>query len=80
MVRYINVMWTRLSRETMRMSADPKTPFEIFIGYLVNIFRFLFNNFNIILVFILAIYVVVIFSTKKGYSLLPNHFSLFKKR
>jgi len=80
MVQYINVMWTRLSRETMRMSADPKSPFEIFIGYLVNVSRFLFNNFNIILVCILAVYVVTtIFLTKKGSRLLPNQFFFVKK-
>lgn len=58
-VRYINVAWTYLSRETMRMSADPKTLFEMLIGFLVNISRFLFNNFNIIIVGILTVYVVI---------------------
>jgi hypothetical protein len=72
-VRYINVVWTYLSRETMRMSADPKTLFEIFIGYLVNISRFLFNNFYTIILCLIALFVVTKVFLKKS-------FRFFKKK
>jgi len=46
-VRWINVAWTKISRETMRMSAEPETIFEEFVAFLVNISRLIFNNFYI---------------------------------
>jgi hypothetical protein len=43
-VRWINVAWTVLSRETMRMSANPHTWYEYLVAYIVNICRVIFNN------------------------------------
>lgn len=69
-VRFMNVQWTYLSRITMRMSADPQTPWETFVGFLVNVARYLFNNsYKVLLaVFIvLVVYAVVCYvSGKKG--------------
>jgi hypothetical protein len=58
-VRFINVSWTHLSRATMRMSADPKTPFEIFIGIVVNVCRFVFNNINTIAIYLGILFLVI---------------------
>jgi len=44
-VRWINVLWTVLSRETMRMSADPQNIFESFVAGLVTVCRVFFNYF-----------------------------------
>jgi hypothetical protein len=59
-VRFINVVWTKLSRETMRMSADPQTWFESFIGLFVNICRFVFNHINTIAIVIASIIVAIL--------------------
>jgi len=59
-LRSLNVFWAKFSRLMMRISADPKTPFEIFIGFLINLVRKIFNNFWIIFItLILSIYLVV---------------------
>jgi hypothetical protein len=44
-VRWINVLWTVLSRETMRMSANPQNIFESFVAGLVTVARVFFNYF-----------------------------------
>ena len=57
-LRSLNVFWAKLSRLTMRISADPKTSFEIFIGFIVNICRKTYNYFwTIIFVSILIIFI-----------------------
>jgi hypothetical protein len=43
-VRQLNVGWTVLSRETMRMSANPTTWYEHIVAMIVNICRIIFNN------------------------------------
>jgi hypothetical protein len=43
-VKWINVTWTKLSRETMRMSAKPSNPIEWFVALIVGICRLIFNN------------------------------------
>jgi hypothetical protein len=43
-VRWMNVGWTQLSRETMRMSARPENWIEYVVAAVVNICRVLFNN------------------------------------
>jgi hypothetical protein len=53
-VRWINVTWTVLSRETMRMSADPQNPFEWFVAMIVSISR-IFFNYSYTFIIILAI-------------------------
>lgn len=58
-VRGINVGWTIASRETMRMSADPKAWYEYIVAFIVNICRIVFNNFYVIVSLLLAIVVVV---------------------
>lgn len=52
---YINVLWTKNSREFMRMSANPKNIFELIIGKTVNISRYIFNNIYTVLFFIIII-------------------------
>jgi len=59
-VRSINLGWTKLSRNMMRMSADPKTPFESFIGLGVNISRFIFNQFNTIMFYLAIMFLLVV--------------------
>jgi hypothetical protein len=59
-VRFINVKWTQLSRETMRMSADPKTPIETFVGAIVNICRYIFNNIYTIGVYLLISILIIL--------------------
>jgi hypothetical protein len=55
-VRWINVKWTVLSRETMRMSAKPENIWEVFVATLVTLSRVLFNHFyTIAFIFILII-------------------------
>jgi hypothetical protein len=45
LVRWLNVTWTSLSRETMRMSAEPKNWWENIVAAVVNISRIVFNHF-----------------------------------
>jgi hypothetical protein len=55
-VRWINVKWTEVSRETMRMSAKPENPVEWCIGSFVNICRVLFNNiYSVLFVLVLLL-------------------------
>jgi hypothetical protein len=62
-VKGINVWWTKVSRDTMRMSANPQNIFEYFIAFLVNISRFIFNYGYIFLVFFI---VIILSFTKYG--------------
>lgn len=43
-VRWINVKWTQISRETMRMSAKPQNILETIVASIVSICRVVFNN------------------------------------
>ena len=56
-IRSINVWWTQLSRETMRMSADPENIFEQIVGSTVNISTIIFNYFYTILIICILIYI-----------------------
>jgi hypothetical protein len=61
-VKGINVGWTVLSRETMRMSANPKNVWECIVALIVNICRIIFNNcylFFLILLFIVLSYMFI---------------------
>ena len=51
-VRNINVWWTILSRETMRMSANPVAWYEYIVAFIVNFCRVIFNNFYMILILV----------------------------
>ena len=63
-VRYINVKWTVVSRETMRMSADPQNIWESIVGSSVNVLRFIFNNFYYFLFIIFILICIVLYRTK----------------
>jgi len=60
-VRNINVWWTVISRETMRMSANPKNWYEYIVAYIVNVFRVIFNNFYTLLIIIVLIVGILYF-------------------
>lgn len=62
-VRSINVWWTQVSRETMRMSAKPNNIFEYFVALLVNVSRYIYNyGYFFIALFIL----IILIFTKMG--------------
>ena len=67
-ITYINVLWTKVSRETMRMSANPTNIFQVLVGYLVNISRYFYNNFYIFL-FLLIILIIIIYVYMYKYNL-----------
>ena len=54
-IREINVKWTIISREAMRMSANPKNIFEILVGFTVNFSRLVFNNWIISLLILFGV-------------------------
>ena len=58
-VRAINVGWTVLSRETMRMSANPKSWYEYIVAYIVTLCRILFNNIYIVFVVFAVVFVII---------------------
>jgi hypothetical protein len=60
-VRNLNVGWTVLSRETMRMSANPQFWYEYIVAFIVNVCRVIFNNTYTFLLIIIAL-VVIYFS------------------
>jgi len=65
-VRGINVWWTVVSREMMRMSAQPKNWMETVVSMIVNVARVIFNNSHAVMaiaIFLIGIYYVMI-STK----------------
>jgi hypothetical protein len=63
-VRFINVAWTVVSRETMRMSADPQNIWESIVGSSVNVLRFIFNNFYYFLFIVFVFICIVLYRTK----------------
>ena len=71
-VRWINVKWTEISRETMRMSAKPENIFEWCTGSLVNICRVLFNNIYVIFFILFFIVLVYIYAPKRYMKLILN--------
>jgi hypothetical protein len=77
-VRYINVSWTKNSREFMRMSANPKNIFELIIGNIVNISRYIFNNIYTFIFII--IFIIIIILLYKNYNLLNNSINIFLKK
>lgn len=44
MVVSFNILWTKLSRYLMRISARPRNGLETFVAFLVNTFRILYNH------------------------------------
>ena len=68
-VRWINVTWTTVSRETMRMSADPQNPLEWLVAMIVSISRILFNNSYKIIFFIS---IIIAFIWRKTIFKLPR--------
>ena len=67
-IRAINVFWTQFSRETMRMSANPKYPHEYIVSFIVNFCRVVFNNIYIILLILiiaLVFFKKTLFNMKK---------------
>lgn len=65
-VRNINVGWTVASRETMRMSANPKYWYEYLVACIVNICRLLFNSFYKVLALVVTLVVLVYVSNAKS--------------
>ena len=57
-VKMINVWWTQLSREAMRMSANPQNILEYFVAMIVNISRILFNYGYYFIVFFILFFTV----------------------
>ena len=58
-VRNINVGWTILSRETMRMSANPRNWYEHIVALIVNVCRLVFNNFYKFLAGLVLFFIVL---------------------
>jgi hypothetical protein len=64
-VKWMNVTWTTLSRETMRMSADPQNLGESLVAGTVTVSRVFFNHFYTFLsILILAVLVYNIYYNK----------------
>jgi len=63
--RNLNVGWTVLSRETMRMSANPTTWYEHIVAFIVNFCRVIFNNFYTVLAITVALVVLGFLSNSK---------------
>lgn len=55
-VKSINVWWTQLSREAMRISANPKTFIEYIVALIVNISRIVFNYGYLFILFFVILY------------------------
>ena len=55
-VKAINVWWTQVSRETMRMSANPKTFTEYIVALLVTISRVVFNYGYYFIAFLILLF------------------------
>ena len=66
LVRNLNVGWTVLSRETMRMSANPTNLFEQLVAFIVNVCRVIFNNIYTVLAIIVALIVLGFLSNSKS--------------
>ena len=64
-VRWMNVFWTKCSRETMRMSAEPANPFEWLVATFVNACRIIFNNYLLLLIPAIAFLLYQLFVTKR---------------
>lgn len=64
-VRWLNVTWTVLSRETMRMSADPKNWWEYIVALIVTICRVLFNKFYLCIMSALLLTLIYMLIMKK---------------
>jgi hypothetical protein len=66
-VRFMNVSWTKISRAAMRMSADPQTPIESLVAMFVNFCRFVFNNINTILIYLVAVFILIFAISKRAF-------------
>jgi hypothetical protein len=55
---YINDKWTHLSRESMRMSAEPTNPLEFLLGWIIVLLSKIYNNSRIILVIIILFLII----------------------
>ena len=56
LIRWVNVTWTFVSRETMRMSAEPTNVVEWVIAMIVNICRIAFNQVYLVLFLLLFVW------------------------
>lgn len=59
-VKFINVKWTHLSRNFMRMSSNPQNILEYIMGFIVNVCRFVFNNFYLLAIIIVALIMIIV--------------------
>jgi hypothetical protein len=61
-IKYINIKWARISRYSMKISAQPTNIFEYLLGYIVNISRYIYTNIYIfLLIFILLMILIKIY-------------------
>jgi hypothetical protein len=74
-VKSINVWWTQVSREAMRMSANPKTFTEYIVALIVNISRIVFNHGYL---FLLLFITLILAFTKYGRKLRKNFLMRWK--
>jgi hypothetical protein len=58
LIKNSNVEWTRLSRNMMKMSADPKNLQEYFASGLVNTSRLIRNNIMFVVTMILILLII----------------------
>jgi hypothetical protein len=58
--KFINVLWTKISRWFMRASAEPSNPIEYLAGLVVNVSRVVFNN-NILSFSLLGVFIAFLF-------------------
>jgi hypothetical protein len=63
-IRYINVYWTKKSREFMRISASPNNIQEKIFGQIVNITRVIYNNIYSFIFIIIIIVILFIINSK----------------
>jgi hypothetical protein len=64
-IKNINIYWTIISREVMRMSSKPKNIFETIIGYFTILCMKTANNISYVVLIILIILIILYFIKKK---------------
>jgi len=77
-VEYINIKWTELSREFMRMSAKPENFTERIFGNIVNICRIVYNNIYIFIITLIIFLVFLFFFLHKKYTFIKK--LIFRKQ
>ena len=66
-VRFINTVWTTISRKFMTMSLQPSNPLEYLVGLFINICRYVFNNMFFIIFLIIITLLIKYFIKKNKY-------------